>query len=296
MLALLSLCVVIMLFDISECQQCRYVCDENKQSFVHMVGPVGPQGVRGLPGRMGPRGYPGRPGRNAVVTKKETFEDKVTDRLAELESKMTLLLLPETCHMTSQSGYIKLRSGEMTYCDGGWTVFQRRFDGSVNFQRGWHDYKIGFGNITTEFWIGLEKIHCMTYMKGCKLRVDLWSFHDDHAFAEYSSFSVEAEGDLYRLHVGGYSGTAGDSLSRDDEGHDNMAFSTIDRDNDRNNKGNCASNQNGPSGGWWFNNCFRAQLNALWGSSQGPWHNIVWRSWLGENVAIKSTMMKLRCN
>ena len=34
-------------------------------------------------------------------------------------------------------------------------MIQRRMDGSVNFYRGWAEYKTGFGDINTEFWIGI---------------------------------------------------------------------------------------------------------------------------------------------
>ena len=64
------------------------------------------------------------------------------------------------------------------YCDmktsgGGWTVFQRRLDGSVDFYRGWQDYKYGFGNLKTEFWLGLHKINRLTSLTQNKLRIDM---------------------------------------------------------------------------------------------------------------------------
>lgn len=40
-----------------------------------------------------------------------------------------------------------------------WTVILNRFNGSTNFYRNWLEYKNGFGNIATEFWIGLDKLY-----------------------------------------------------------------------------------------------------------------------------------------
>ena len=74
---------------------------------------------------------------------------------------------------------------DQTTAGGGWTVFQKRFDGSVDFYRGWHDYKRGFGNLTSEFWLGLDKIHRLTVSNSSKLRVDLEDVPGNTSSAEF---------------------------------------------------------------------------------------------------------------
>ena len=71
---------------------------------------------------------------------------------------------------------------------------------------------------------------------------------------------VEGEDQGYRLHIGGYTGTAGDSMAYV-WGHslDGMKFTTRDRDNDKGEGSNCAHmdynipGAKGNQGGWWYN-------------------------------------------
>ena len=62
----------------------------------------------------------------------------------------------------------KILSSGHIYCDmdtdgGGWTVLQRRMDGTVNFNRDWADYNKGFGDLDGEHWLGLNKIYQITH-------------------------------------------------------------------------------------------------------------------------------------
>ena len=102
---------------------------------------------------------------------------------------------------------------DMTTEGGGCFFFQRRLDGSVNFYRGWESYKNGFGNLSGEFWLGNDNIHRLTDSDDVILRVELEDFEGNITYAEYTTFKVADEADKYRLLIGGYNGTAGDSMA-----------------------------------------------------------------------------------
>ena len=113
-----------------------------------------------------------------------------------------------------KSGVYKIKPDGLgpfdVFCDqktagGGWIVIQKRLDGSVNFKRGWKDYKNGFGNLNGEFWLGLDKMHRLTKTKN-KLRVELQDWKGNSAYAEYSLFAVSSEQTKYKLSLGSYSG------------------------------------------------------------------------------------------
>ena len=88
----------------------------------------------------------------------------------------------------------------------GWTIFQRRIDGSENFYRTWAEYKSGFGNLSGEFWLGLDKIFRLSANGQNLLRIDLDTFENGSAYAVYESFSVGNESEAYVLNIGNYSG------------------------------------------------------------------------------------------
>ena len=93
---------------------------------------------------------------------------------------------------------------DQTTAGGGWTVFQKRLNGSVDFFRNWTEYQQGFGDLSGEFWLGLDKIHRLTSQPNNKLRVELEDFEGNTVYAEYDIFAVADEDDNYKLSVDGF--------------------------------------------------------------------------------------------
>ena len=170
---------------------------------------------------------------------------------------------------------------------GGWTVFQRRIDSSVDFYRGWSDYEEGFGDLVGEFWLGLANIRRLTKTGNKQLRIDLGDFDDNYRYAKYSSFSIGDNTTDYTLSVDGYTGDAGDSLTY----HSGQKFSTKDSDNDAY-SANCAVEF---SGAWWYKHCHASNLNGLY--LRGPHSSfadgVIWRTWKGHYYSLRFTEMKL---
>ena len=154
------------------------------------------------------------------------------------------------------SGKTKVRC-DMETDKGGWIVIQRRVpNGTVNFYQGWKDYEEGFGDLDSEFWYGLRNIHCLTTRESVELRIDLQDEQGNKVTWVYQQFSVDGPDQKYRLHIGQGTGTPLGSYDAMAD-HNNMSFSTFDRDNDQSSR-NCAAVY---KGAWWYRRCFRANLN-----------------------------------
>ena len=181
------------------------------------------------------------------------------------------------------------------YCDmtndgGGWTMLQRRFDGSVNFNQTWTICENTFGNLTGEHWLGLINMHRLTASAPQELRVDLEDFNRNTSYARYSNFNVGSTSTDYRLVVSGYSGTAGDSLRY----HSGSIFTTIDRDNDERSSHNCALFYS--SGPWWYFSCYQVSLNGRYYHVRTSSDSAIrWLSWTG-TYSLRKVSMKIRRN
>ena len=173
------------------------------------------------------------------------------------------------------------------YCNmdngGGYTVIQRRMDGSEDFHKTWSEYVEGFGELWGEHWIGLDKMHCLTSRRPKTLLIiDLADYHGNCVQVNYSFFHVGGPQRNYTLNVGGFGSSNGEPLLDRLAYHNGMQFTTKDRDNDQSSS-NCASSS--LRGGWWYKSCYHSDLNGAYrnryNSGSVFWHNLQYSS--GDN-------------
>ena len=152
-------------------------------------------------------------------------------------------------------------SNTRVYCDtssggGGWTVIQRRIDGSIDFQkRDWVEYEDGFGSLHGEFWIGLRSMHCLTSQGNWELRIDYHLKNGTKSYLHYNKFAVGSAEDQYPLNISGFdSASIGVTdpfnypYDRNLSSLNGMKFTSRDRYNDLSNRW-CAR----AYGGFWYN-------------------------------------------
>ncbi|XP_032526409.1 fibrinogen C domain-containing protein 1-like isoform X2 [Danaus plexippus] len=197
------------------------------------------------------------------------------------------------------TGIYKIKPEDMepfyVLCDlntvgGGWTVIQNRFDGSQDFYKNWNEYKHGFGNLASEFWLGLEKVYYLTNQKLYELRVEMETQIGQEASATFSVFTIGPEYESYRIStLGTYRGNAGDSLSY----HAGQKFSTYEIDNDEWKDGSCAVEH---GGAWWYKECDKSNLNGKYmsGTEENNGQAVYWISFKGPNSPLSKTRMMIR--
>ncbi|XP_074206972.1 angiopoietin-related protein 4 [Camelus bactrianus] len=178
--------------------------------------------------------------------------------------------------------------------DGGWTVIQRRQDGSVDFNQPWAAYKDGFGDPQGEFWLGLEKVHRIMGDRGSRLSVQLQDWEGN---AQSLQFPVHLGGEdtAYSLQLTepvasklGATTIMPSGLS--------LPFSTWDQDHDLRQDKNCAKSL---SGGWWFGTCSHSNLNGQYFHSiprqrQQRKKGIFWKTWRGRYYPLQATTMLIQ--
>ncbi|MCL4126089.1 UNVERIFIED_CONTAM: hypothetical protein GTU68_034483 [Idotea baltica] len=163
---------------------------------------------------------------------------------------------------------------DQTTDGGGWTVIQHREDvpQREDFFRNWVEYELGFGNVTKEFWLGLENIHAL----------------GNNRWAKYKYFHLGNAAEKYKLDIGAYSGDAGDSLIQQKR----SKFSTRDQDNDIY-PGNCAQQF---KGAWWYDKCHISNLNGYQyeGKHDSYADGIYWKTFHSDNYSLKETSLLVR--
>ena len=181
------------------------------------------------------------------------------------------------------------------YCNmeldgGGWTVFQRRYDGSVEFKtRTWAEYREGFGNAPGEYWLGNEVVHRLTTSETYDYMVWAKAFDGVTAKRKLLRFKLGNEQSGYRFnHEGMAPGYENQPIYAGVYSNSNMngsSFKTYEQ-------GGCALIH----GAWWFLACHSYAMNGPYPPSAtvvGA-SGIIWAQFRGFGESLKESMLMIR--
>ncbi|XP_048770566.2 ficolin-2-like [Ostrea edulis] len=181
---------------------------------------------------------------------------------------------------------------EMEMDGGGWTVFQRRLDGSENFDRTWTEYRNGFGDLRSEFWLGNDKLYYLLSQGAYEMRMDMSDFDNETRYVKYRNIAIGSETTKYVMSIFGYSGDTDDCFAQGSLPINGMKFSTKDQDNDLDSR-NCAKTFHS---GWWHSTCHCSNPNGLYlgGPTQVHGKGITYARFKGNKYSLKSIQIMVR--
>ncbi|XP_063929730.1 angiopoietin-related protein 1-like [Zophobas morio] len=236
--------------------------------------------------------------------------NEVKNQLAKTQEKILTEIqdcksVPRDCREVQKRGYntsgifriqpmLSLQSF-LVWCDlstreGGWTYVVNRFDGSQNFYLNWTDYKQGFGNLSGEYWLGLDHLYELTNSKRTELLFELVDWDLKKVYALYDDFQIGNEFEMYRVKtLGKYTGDAGNSFYP----HQNANFSTADNEHSE----TCAAYF---EAGWWYVDCHAGCVTCKYqrdldeARTHRPFSGIKWNSFHGFNYSLKEARMLIR--
>ena len=122
--------------------------------------------------------------------------------LEELTAKIDKLLFKYELAIQQANKTCQVYKADEALNSNEWLLISQRIGRNhFEFDKSWNEFKNGFGSTTSNYWIGLEKLHQLTRIPK-KIRIEFVDNKDATADFEYTKFQVGNENSGYRLNLG----------------------------------------------------------------------------------------------